>query len=376
MNLIIYNPFSFGGNFDYMSALTKAYSEHEEVKQVSVIMPANASKQKGQLRLLLPDRARSNNKVIKKLYFLYRSFVNPFRFYRYLRSQATGIVIFNDYDQLSSFSWVPFFQRLKNKFVFCVILHDPDRDRYLPSKTFSIYSMKRVMSLMDIAFYHGTLPIRPYYIGPAAKIQIPHGIYETVEVDKLFESSILNLKASDNLLSILGNIREEKNYELAIRSLVDLPDFKLLIAGAKANSATPVEKYRELISSLGLDNRVIFIEKFLTQPELHAAIKVSDIILLYYSATFTSQSGILNLIAPYKKKILVSDIESALTQDVKRYFIGEVVRADDLASFTAGVKLLAAKRQDESSWENYAKTASWSTNAAISINTFKKIRNN
>jgi glycosyltransferase involved in cell wall biosynthesis len=376
MNLIIYNPFSFGGNYDYIKALSKAYIQHPDINNVTLVMPVNASANVGHHRILLADQVRSENRIIKKLYFLYRSFINPLKFYYYLRSQEKGIVIFNDYDQLSSFFWVPFFKTLKKKFIFSIILHDPDRDNYLPFRSFSAFTMKRVMSIMDVAFYHSMLPQKEYYEGNFAKVAVPHGIYEGFTADKFLETIIKNQKSSDCLLTILGNIREEKNYELAIRALVDLPGFKLLIAGAKANSAVPVDRYRQLVIDLGLTNRVIFIEKFLSDPELHAVISASDIILLYYSASFTSQSGILNLIAPYKKKILVSDTPSALTQEVKRYSIGEVVPADDLNSLVAGLRSLSAMEVSKTSWDDYIAEASWLRNVDIAINTFKQILRN
>ncbi|HTE24063.1 glycosyltransferase [Flavitalea sp.] len=376
MNLFIYNPFSFGGNYDYIRALTKAYIRHQEIENVTVIMPVNAKDEPGYLRILLTDQAGWENRIIKKFYFLYRSIVNPLRFYRYLRSQKNGIVLFNDYDQLSSFLWVPLFKSLRSKFIFSVILHDPDRDNYLPSKSFSKFSMKRVMSLMDVAFYHGMLPQKEYYTGKFDKVAVPHGIYDVVTEDEVVENFILKQKSSHFLLSIIGNIREEKNYELVIRSLIHLPEFKLIIAGAKANSEVPVESYRQLVTALGLSSRVIFIEKFLSEPELHAVIKTSDIILLYYSTSFTSQSGILNLIAPYKKKILVADTPSALTHDVRRFSLGEVVPADNPDLFIEGVKTLWAKDMNESAWDDYISEASWSTNVDIAIKTFKqKLRN-
>ena len=78
----------------------------------------------------------------------------------------------------------------------------------------SIMSMKSIMSLIDIAFYHGYLPEKAYYKGNFLKVNVPHGIYDNVEIDLALLSHIRELSKGYSLLGILGNIRQEKNYEI------------------------------------------------------------------------------------------------------------------------------------------------------------------
>jgi glycosyltransferase involved in cell wall biosynthesis len=376
LNILIYNINSFGGNHSYAVQLFQAYRQHPAVDKVQLIMPANSTLAKDDRvhNVLLADKISSGNPLIKKLYFIYRSFVNPVRLYRLLKKEPSSVVVFNDYDQLSSFYWVPLFKRLKRQHIFSVILHDPDRDRYLPSKRMAIGSMNKVMSLMDAAFYHGYLPDKPYYKGNFLKAVVPHGIYPPVEGNETFRAFIASKRNKRTLLGILGNIRDEKNYELVLEALALLPDCQLLVAGAKANAEVPVERYRKKITELGLEDRVIWVERYLDETELQTAINVCDIVLLYYKPSFTSQSGMLNTIAPYKKKLVVTDTPSALQQVTARYKLGVLAPPDDKTALIQAIQLLQAQQTDEyeSGWRQYEQEASWTAHVQIAIETFKK----
>jgi glycosyltransferase involved in cell wall biosynthesis len=376
LNILIYNINSFGGNHSYAVQLFQAYRQHPAVDKVQMIMPANSTLAKDYRvhNVLLADKISSGNPLLKKLYFIYRSFVNPVRLYRLLKKEPSSVVVFNDYDQLSSFYWVPLFKRLKRQHIFSVILHDPDRDQYLPSKRMAIGSMNKVMSLMDAAFYHGYLPDKPYYKGNFLKAVVPHGIYPPVEGNETFRAFIASKRNKRTLLGILGNIRDEKNYELVLEALALLPDCQLLVAGAKANAEVPVERYRKKIIELGLEDRVIWVERYLDETELQTAISACDIVLLYYKPSFTSQSGMLNTIAPYKKKLVVTDTPSALQQVTARYKLGVLAPPDDKTALIQAIQLLQAQQTDEykSGWRQYEQEASWTAHVQIAIETFKK----
>jgi glycosyltransferase involved in cell wall biosynthesis len=375
MNIIIYNPNSFGGNYEYAKALCKAYQEQDAVKDVKLIMPSNAkATDKAITHLLLPDIAPYKNKWLKKIYFVYRSFVNPLRFYRFLKKSDNAIVIFNDFDQLTSFYWARFFASIKKKFLFSVILHDPDRDKYLPFRWMSVASMKKVMKIMDIAFYHGYLPSKEYYQNDSRKVEVPHGIFDPVAPDAAFTKKIGEQRSGTCLIGMLGNIREEKNYELVLDAMPHLPECQLLVAGSKSSSVTPVERYKQKIADLNLATQVIWIEKFLEEDELHAAIAACDIIIMYYSESFQSQSGILNLIAPYKKKLLVSDTPSALQKAVALHRLALLVAPGNKNEFVKGVRTLINMDQNtfDNGWESYIATASWKTHVNIAVANFEQ----
>ncbi len=298
----------------------------------------------------------------------------PLLLYRELKRAATAVVIFNDYDQLTAFCWMPLLKRLRRRFLFAVMLHDADRDAYLPVKWLSVYSMKLVMKLMHLAFFHEVLPDKPYYHTDIPKIAIPHGIYQQEQFDQLFLDRLLEQKKDKTVVSILGNIRDEKNYRAVIECLPYINNMQLQVIGKPANSGVPVSGYKELIVKLGVQDKVVWLDKFMTDAEFQSAIMVADVVLLYYKSSFVSQSGILNLIAPHKKYIIVSDAPSALRETVKQFGIGKIVPLAQTALLEALANVAGSRTDDvRQAWEQYMRYASWENHAAIAVEQFKNM---
>ena len=378
MNIIILNTNSFGGNYEYSRCLAAAYNAHPSVEKCTVLIPVNAAQEENDIyiKILISDLLSLKNKFCKKIYFLYRSLINPFRVLSFLKKQPASIVIFNDYEQITSFIWVPFFKSLKKKHTFLVILHDPDRDAYLPVRKLSEVSMENVVSLMDAALYHELLPDKIYYKKDIPKVNVPHGVYSHTAFDSQLMKRLMHLKGDKKIMSVIGNIREEKNYSLLIQSLTELPDMILLIAGNPSNSSVSTTFYKEQSEKHQVQERVIWIEKRLTDDEMQSIIQASDLILLYYKHSFRSQSGLLNLIAPHKKKLIVSDGPSALTKIVQYYTLGNVVPLD-IASFVGAINnIFFSDMQNEQilSWNRYLEYASWNNHVRIVIELVGKLK--
>lgn len=71
---------------------------------------------------------------------------------------------------------------------------------------------------------------------------------------------------------IPGDIREEKNYEYAIRSLSSNTELRLLIAGNPANQSISIHNYKALARDLNVVDRIMWVEQFLADSELAACI--------------------------------------------------------------------------------------------------------
>lgn len=377
MRIIIYNPLSFGGTYQYLKELGHYLKQTDKVDSVTVIMPENATYDDDAcVNILKSDLIKSDKRLLKKFHFLYRTFVNPLRFYKWLRNQPPSAVIFNDFDQWSGWFIKYFFKRLQKKHLFGVVLHDPDRDNYTPVKWLSQATMKAQMSFMDIGFYHQFLPNRAYYKNKIPYINIPQGIYykSTASVDERFYNHIQSQKQGSKIISIIGNIRDEKNYDLVIRAIKELKDVKLMVVGKAANSDVLIGEYKKLIQELGLQDRVIWDERYITDEEFSAAIKASDILCLYYKKTFTSQSAVLNSIAPFKKPVVIADGESAMSGLAKTFSVGEVVEPESISAFVAAIKRMQLEEKDYTkNWEKYMEYSSWENCSKILVESFMKL---
>lgn len=361
MHLVIYNPSSFGGNYDYSLQIAHAYCQHSSVKTCKVLYPSNAplATSKSVDKCLLVDVASTSHTWLKKCYFLYRSVVNPLILFRFLWKQVPSQVIFNDYEQLTSFIWVPLFNIFLTRHRFSVILHDPDRDAYLPWKWLSTATMQAVMWIMAHGFYHERLPNRPYYRSTKTMFHnIPHGIYPAAPADPEMLSFLEKQTGGRRVISIIGNIRQEKNYELVIEALQGREDC-LLVAGKASNSSVAVERYQAQAKSADIHS--VWIIRYLTDAELSAVIQHSDVILLYYAQTFTSQSGVLNLIAPFKKQVIVADTPSALAEITRKFGLGKIVPADNVEALRESLN--NDIEDSDKGWEQYLVYASWEKNA-------------
>jgi len=378
MRIIIYNPNSFGGNFQYIKELFSYLKKLGGVESAILVLPENSDYDTpGNIKLLKSDLVKVKAPLLRKLYFLYRTFASPLVFWKWLRQQPPSFVIFNDYDQWSSWFTRFFFKTLRNRHKYGVILHDPDRDDYTPFTWLSRYTMKSVMSYIDVAFYHEILPDRPYYKKNIPYINVPQGIYNTATaaVDQAFYDLILAHKGNMKLLAVIGNIRDEKNYELIISSLCDLQGVKLLVTGKPASSGVPTETYRKLILDLGLSDRVMWEERYLSDEEFSAAIVASDILSVYYKKTFTSQSAVLNSIAAFRKPVLIADTRSAMSVLAKRFAIGAVIEAENKEAFVASVKQIMTDEKDYTdNWNRYMEYCSWDSCAKIITDSFLHLR--
>jgi glycosyltransferase involved in cell wall biosynthesis len=361
-DVIIYESSSFGGCFEYSKRLHPAYQNHPKVRSSILMLPKNSRfRWSGVLNNLISDKIDSSKNWLKKLHFIYRNLFNPLLLFWFLLFRNSSIIILNDFEQLTAPIWVPLYKLFLGKHKFAVVLHDPDRDNYPPSKSYSEYCMGLMMGIMDLGLYHETLPNKKYYEKSqrTSYLSIPHGLYPKADNDDVVLSLLENLKADYTYLAILGNIREEKNYHLAIEALTLLPHYKLIIAGSPSNSSVLVDVFKQKIRQLGLEEKVIWIDKFLSDNELSSVICASDIILLNYARTFTSQSGVINLIAPYYKKFIYSNVPSGLSSIAKQFKLGLMVEPDNKDSLVQGIETINEMEVDRSAWDNYSAYASW-----------------
>ncbi len=366
MRIIIYNSSSFGGCFDYGKALARSYAARPEVESVEWWVPVN-SRPEPDLpfkKRFISDKPGFSTRWKKQMHFLYRVFVNPLILARHLSREKSSWLIFNDFEQISAFLWVPLFSFLfGKKHRFAIILHDPDRDAYPPGLALTVWSMKKIMGLMQVAIYHDFLPDKPYYqkTGKCLYLDLPHGFYTLPEADKDLKKSLLYHKTTGkSLMAIPGNIRKEKNYHMAIEALVHLPEHILIVAGSTSNARVDVNAYKQLASKLKVADRVIWIERFLKEGELTAVIEAADVILLNYAVSFTSQSGILNIVAPFRKELIVSDGPSSLASIIRKFGIGELVEPGSMDSLVLALKKLQTETAElQHHWDEYLAYASW-----------------
>jgi glycosyltransferase involved in cell wall biosynthesis len=374
MQVIIYESASFGGCYDYSLQLAQAYQRNAYVANVQLLLPKIAKTNLPQAKkILLADKLTTQSKWKKKLHFLWRNFINPLLLLRFLQQQPPAFVLLNDFEQLTALFWVPLYKLLFKKHTFGIFLHDPDRDAYPPSTEFSVKCMKSIMSLMTVGLYHEHLPQKPYYQtnGKTTYLSVPHGLYSLPKPDTQLLQQLNSQKQGKIYAAIVGNIRLEKNYHLVIPVLSYFPQLQLIIAGSPASSDVDITALKRLAEQHQVAHQITWIERFLTEAELSAVITATDIVLLTYSRTFTSQSGILNVVAPFRKKLIVSDVGSSLTSVVKRFHLGVLITPDDRHALQEGISKTISQPPTNANWDDYLSYASWDKQVSMVLEVLK-----
>jgi len=385
MHIIIYESSSHGGCFKYAIELFRAYSRQPEVVSIELFLPINADFEgEGVKRVLLDDNIGGN-----KLHFLWRHFLNPLKFLFHIIAHKNRLqkkfnakqqifVLLNDFEQLSAPIWAPLYRLFLKDIIFGVFIHDSDRDSYPPTPLISAWCMKQMMKAMNIALYHGTLPKRSYYKqnGATNYLQVEHGLYQPAPADKnlIEEISAWKNRVQGMILTIPGNIRFEKNYEIAIKALQKAPNMGLIIAGNPANISVSTQNLRTLSKRLEIENRVFWIERYLSDEEMTSVIMSADIILLYYSSSFHAQSGMLNQIAPLRKPVITGKLQNALTQTVERFNLGWIIEPDSEKELVNCLQSLCFSDINPN-WDAYFDSADWNRQARKVIAAIKNPNN-
>ena len=120
------------------------------------------------------------------------------------------------------------------------------------------------------------------------------------------EEAQQRLGVSGRILLFLGYIRKYKGLDLLLRALAQVPTdlaVSLLIAG---EFYEPVQKYRELVQTLGLTDRVRILNRYVPEPEWPDLFSASDALVLPYRAA--SQSMSIALAYEFDKPVIVSRV--------------------------------------------------------------------
>lgn len=156
----------------------------------------------------------------------------------------------------------------------------------------------------------------------------PHPLFDTYGKKLNRNEALSALKLSpDNLyLLFFGFIRNYKGLDILIRAFSDSrlrgKNLKLLVAGEFYENAAP---YRKLVKESGLENDIIFYDKFIADKEVGLFFSGADLVVQPYKTA--TQSGVTQIAYYFDKPMLVTDV-GGLKEIVKHEKCGYVVEPD------------------------------------------------
>lgn len=325
-----------GGNSLFISHLYEALEKHFDVKvfNYKLLYPS----------ILFPGTTQydQSNTVIKKAPNERKvNSINPFNWIKVandILKENPDLVVFD--------WWHPFFgpahfgisslikKKLRNKVIFItenVVSHEANIvDKTLTklglanSSGFLTLSEKVESEVKEFSkdkpIYLSELPIYDCYVS---------------ESTKEFNKVKFGFAPDNKVILFFGYIRKYKGLDLLIKAMPMLlqkyPEMRLLVVGESYDNP---ETYTSIIKEHKLDDKVVFINKFVANEDVEEYYAVSDLVVLpYRSAT---QSGILNVAYGFLKPVLVTGV-GGLTEFVDEGKTGVIVEPESSEKIAEGI---------------------------------------
>jgi len=201
-------------------------------------------------------------------------------------------------------------------------------------------------------------------IKPDAKyLRVNHPVYN--QFGELLAREValekLNLDPSQKYMLFFGFIRDYKGLDLLIEAMKQLPeDHHLIVAGEVYGS---FEKYRALISDLGLKDRVHLFNHYISDDEVPVYFSASDACVLPYKNA--TQSGITSISHHFNLPIIATDVgglketithgeTGLIVEKPESRLIAESITDYYSNNYKAKFSATIEREKAENSWSNFA----------------------
>ena len=368
--ILIYSPTVSGGLAEYTYYQATAL-EKLGAKTTCLITPSFLEGRSTGFETIIclkgEPQSKSGSRFSKRLEMAWRLVTNNFTLAWQVWRRRPDLVLLDSYVEYLSPLWVwPHWLLARVCGVrYAANLHDPVRSYKIGPDWWHALSVQLAYWPLDFVLVHDKLPEPSPVPARVRVVQVPHGLYEIrgTPPDRDAVRKGWGVGDGQKVFLAFGYVRDGKNLDLAVRALAQVPEAFLVVAGSVASAGDkPFAFYRELASQLGVAGRCRFFEGFVADDELGKYFAGTDFVLLTYSSSFHSQSGVLNIAARARKPVLASAAPSPLIESVTQFNLGISVAPDSLAAVVAGLhKLLLAPPQPR--WQDYEGMAAWDDNA-------------
>lgn len=321
--------------------------------------------------VLLPMPRHTIPAILRRILFASAIVYNYLRLAFMVAFNKPHVVLLDSYREYLSPLWsLPLGLSLKWAKSFCAAnLHDPVRNFQVGPKWWHDWSVQCGYRFLALVLVHAPLPAAAEVPADVAVEVVPHGLFSMNEavVPRKDMRERWGIADHEVLLLSFGFIRDNKNIDLLIKALSKLKDYKLVVAGrSQTSNDKPVSYYRKLADDLNLGSRCIFVESFIDDEDISSYFDAADLVALTYSASFFSQSGVLNLAAAAKKPVIVSSAPGPLTATVSRFRLGIEVEPDQVEAIIQALEHLRPA-EIEPDWEGYYRFSGWEKNVEAII---------
>ena len=374
--ILIYAPSGSGGIAEHTHYQANALVK-SGARVVCLVSPSFLQGRKTDYQKVscLPDPVKGSSGIGKKLRLAWGIICCQYVLAWQIIRHRPDLILLDSYVEYLAPFWVDphiFLSRILG-FRYAANLHDPVRSYVIGPMWWHRLSVWLAYQPLDFVLVHHELADRSIVPKRVKVVVAPHGLYDVNlgDFDSQQVREELGIQSGQKVFLSFGYVRDGKNLELAIKALAEVPESVLVIAGSVASTKDrPFSFYRELAKELGVTDRCRFFEGFVSDEEMGRYFAVTDFMLLTYSASFHSQSGVLNVAAKARKPVLASSSPSPMIKTVKLYRMGVAVEPDSLKAISEGMKKLIICQEDPD-WDDYENAASWDENAKIILKTMQ-----
>jgi len=383
MKLLYYSPWSYGGLSDYAHPLSNAIADLGV--DITILCSPHYPTGRGERYQCLPilqeivSNNPSPNKFLRGLRFARITIQNYFKLVEVIKNNQFEYVLMGAYAEYFAPIWSPPFRQLAQKgIIFGAVIHDPVRNTVLGPFWWHRWSIACAYSFLREAFVHESIELDTVQSIPGLRTTvIPHGPYQFGSPSLTKEAARASFKLPNGGIVMLafGHIRDNKNLDLILQAMVQFPDVYLIVAGQEQSaSQRPAGSYQELATSLGVSERCRWHVRFIQNDEIANFFEAADCVLLTYSSSFRSASGVLNIAVCYRKPCLASSGKGHLQTVMQEYELGVWVEPDNIDSLSSGICKLI-ETPPKPNWNRYMQENSWTANAESIIESFKVTKN-
>ena len=317
--------------------------------------------------------------TLRRWRFLKGQFVNPKRAIEHAVSAELDILHLANINHLTFPYWRSKIAETDIKIV--ASAHDVKRGKSIISRTWEDRQLKAFYRFADALFVHSEYQVRElaaFADVPKERIHVvPHGPYShaSASASRAALRERWDLPQNERVALFFGKIRDEKNLDGLLRALHRTDAFPhLVVAGQEDGRHDGIDYYRQLAGELGMAERVRFIPRRIEDEEVGELFGAADWVALPYKEKFTSQSGVLNVAAHYKRPVLVSSAP-VLHETVQACDIGVACSGDSPTDLAAGIETMHQRLEDEHShaFEAYHRRFSWEENASRTLSVYREL---
>jgi len=366
--ILIFSPSASGGIAEHTFYQARAL-EKAGAKVVCLVPPSFLGGRNTDFETIpcLPDPVEGASGLMKKLRMAWGIISSQYVLAWQIIKQRPDLILLDSYVEYLAPLWVDSHIILSRIFGvrYVANLHDPVRSYAIGPKWWHKLSVWLAYQPLDVVLVHHELADRSIVPERVKVVLAPHGLYDVNlgDFDAVQVREEWGIKGDQKVFLSFGYVRDGKNLDLAIKVLKGVPEAVLVVAGTVASTKDKTfQYYKDLAADLGVADRCRFFEGYLGDEQLGKYFAGTDFVLLTYSASFHSQSGVLNLAAKAGKPVLASASPSPMIKAVKGYQLGVAVEPDSSAAIAEGMKSLMHDKLDYN-WNSYESSASWDVNA-------------